>query len=222
MTNKTTTLAPGVIIEEVAGELMVISPVTEGVIKLSGEAAEMVRRIQVGLPVDLSSALGAELVSLGIVAEPAGMSRRGLLTAGAIGAGAGIAVLAMPSVAAAASDPVEEEVSGGVLGGSYDESGSTRRLFIIPTQGDEIFPFSPGDQVDPLRDVTLGGASPVSFTGTVSAGQVTDNPLKVEWIASGGNLTDVFVGSNRTVQGKVTFEGLTYTVLLSPFNNAPQ
>jgi hypothetical protein len=95
-------LSPGVIVEHVGGELLVVVPGHTDVVKLTGGVAKVLEDIRAGKPVDLSHPAVSHLLELGIVSTP-GVSRRGLIKAGAIGAGAGIAVLTMPGVAAAAS-----------------------------------------------------------------------------------------------------------------------
>lgn len=81
---------------------MVMMPGNTDILRISGPAADTLRTIVAGQPVDPSAPTVLELANQGIIST-SGMSRRGLIRAGAIGAGAGIAVLAMPSVAAAAS-----------------------------------------------------------------------------------------------------------------------
>lgn len=96
-------LASGVVVEEMGNELIVMVPGSTHVLSLSGPAAETLRRSQSGAPV-LVNAVTDELARAGVL-ESSAVSRRGLIKAGAIGAGAGIAVLAMPTVAAASSGP---------------------------------------------------------------------------------------------------------------------
>jgi TctA family transporter len=94
-------LASGVVVEDLGVDLMVMVPGSTEVLTLSGDAAEAVRLVQSGSPVT-TDAVVSDLVRLGVLESPE-LSRRGLIKAGAIGAGAGIAVMAMPSVAAASS-----------------------------------------------------------------------------------------------------------------------
>jgi hypothetical protein len=94
-------LASGVVVEELGGDLMVMVPGSTEVLTLSGDAAESVRLVQSGSRV-ATDAVVSDLLRLGVF-ETSGLSRRGLIKAGAIGAGAGIAVMAMPGVAAASS-----------------------------------------------------------------------------------------------------------------------
>lgn len=100
-------LASGVVVEPVGDEALVIVPGQTDVIRLTGPTAQAVIDICGGAPVSVSDSLLSHLVDLGIVTVP-GLSRRGLIKAGALGAGAGIAVLAMPTVASASS-PAEVE-----------------------------------------------------------------------------------------------------------------
>ena len=95
-------LVSGVVVEQVGDDVLVVVPGTTEALRLSGEAAKTVLTIQAGESVSSSDPVVGELVARGVVEGP-GLSRRGLIKAGAIGAGAGIAVLALPSVAAASS-----------------------------------------------------------------------------------------------------------------------
>jgi hypothetical protein len=95
-------LVSGVVVEQVGDDVLVVVPGTTEALRLSGEAAKTVLTIQAGESVSSSDPVVGELVARGVVEVP-GLSRRGLIRAGAVGAGAGIAVLAMPSVAAASS-----------------------------------------------------------------------------------------------------------------------
>ena len=123
--SKNLSLVPGVVIEPVAGELLVAVPGQTEVLRLTGLIAETLLDIQAGKTVDASAPTVSDLVTLGVVAAP-GVSRRGVLTAGAIGAGAGVVALSMPGVAAAASvasafdpdDPFNFNVGSG---GTYVE-----------------------------------------------------------------------------------------------------
>jgi hypothetical protein len=97
------TISFGVIAERVGDELLVIVPGRTDTVRLTDHAADLFLDIQAGRGVDTADLVVANLVDLGVV-QTSGMSRRGLIKAGAIGAGAGIAVMAMPSVAAASSE----------------------------------------------------------------------------------------------------------------------
>jgi hypothetical protein len=104
MSSPQVTISSGIISERVGDELLVIVPGRTDTVRLSGHAADLFLDIQAGKKVDGSDPVVADLVDLGVV-QASGMSRRGLIKAGAIGAGAGIAVMAMPGLAAASSSP---------------------------------------------------------------------------------------------------------------------
>jgi hypothetical protein len=89
-------------VEVVGEDVLVLPSGGPGVIRLSGASAQTFLAIQAGQQIDPSSSAVRELLAAGVV-RSAGVSRRRLIRGGAIGAGAGIAMLAMPSVAAASS-----------------------------------------------------------------------------------------------------------------------
>jgi hypothetical protein len=96
-------LTTGVVVERVGDDLMVVIPGNNDVVTLSGRPAAVLLDVKAGKKVDTADPALRDLVDCGILSAP-GLSRRGLIKAGAIGAGAGIAVLAMPGVVAAASE----------------------------------------------------------------------------------------------------------------------
>jgi hypothetical protein len=108
MSKNTLSLAPGVVTECVGDDVVVMVSGSAEALKLSGEAASAVRAIQAGEAPVSSPATLSGLVGCGVLASQPGVSRRGLVKAGAIGAGAGIAVLSMPGVVAASSGEVPE------------------------------------------------------------------------------------------------------------------
>lgn len=99
---KTPQLAEGVLIEQVGNDLVVVVPGGLETMRITGEAAQVLSRIHAGQAEGLSEAVVRDLAAQGIIEVP-GLSRRNLITAGALGAGAGIAVLTLPGVAAASS-----------------------------------------------------------------------------------------------------------------------
>jgi len=127
-------IAPGVIIENVGDEVVVFTSESAEAIKLSGPVAQTVVAIQAGKAVDASATGVSDLVELGII-RSAGMSRRGLITAGAVGAGAGIAMLSMPA-AAAASSPTGLQVTSA----EYELSGMFGWLFTAQISGLTVVP----------------------------------------------------------------------------------
>lgn len=127
------TLTRGVVVQLIGGEVLVFVPGGANVMRLSHDAASIVLDLQAGKSVDSSSSTVAELLDLGVLATT-GFSRRGLIKAGAIGAGAGIAVLAMPQAAMAASEtlpaPILTNNNNGVsgFGGSIVEVDGVDRM----------------------------------------------------------------------------------------------
>jgi len=102
------TLTPDLRVEEVDGDVIVLDRAGALVHKVSGDSVEVLRLIADGIEhTDLASRLEPALSSLveaGVVAKPAGWSRRKLLLAGGVGlASAGVATFALASPAAAAS-----------------------------------------------------------------------------------------------------------------------
>jgi hypothetical protein len=98
-------LVSGVVVEPVGDDVVVMTPGNSQVLRLHGTAAELVKRVTNGESIDASSDDVMHLIQSGVLEMSGGMSRRGLITAGTVGVGAGISMLAMPSVAMASSDP---------------------------------------------------------------------------------------------------------------------
>lgn len=159
-------IADGVLVETIGQEVMVMVPGVTEFISLTGDAASLVREVQAGLVASASHPALAELIDLGILSIPSGMSRRGLITAGAIGASAGIAVMAMPNVAVAAS------VQRIAIKGTY-KSGTGRFgaywYFEISSEsglGDEFFPQpAPSSNASDISPLSIKGVSvPVGYS----------------------------------------------------------
>ena len=104
-------LAAGLVVESVGEDLLILLPGARDVVRITGSAAEVVRALEAGNPIDSYAPSVSELKSLGIVSLGSGLSRRGLVRGSAVGLGAAVAVLAMPNVAAASS------IGGGSGGG---------------------------------------------------------------------------------------------------------
>jgi len=162
-------IAPGVIVETIGDDVVVMVPESTEVIRLSGDAAQLVRAIHDG-PAVAPTQTVTELINRGILVSPTGMSRRGLITAGAIGAGAGITALAMPGVAAASSSSDEPGDGRIALLGDYYLFFTQPNWYLIyntPALVDPARmspPFAPGNEaVDfdptnaPLSDLILEG-----------------------------------------------------------------
>jgi hypothetical protein len=226
-------IAPGVIVEMVGNDVVVMVPESAEVIRLSGDAAHTIRAIHAGDVSVLPSHIVDELLEGGILISQAGMSRRGVLTAGALGAGAGIAALTMPSVAAASS-PVTSAVSlNGFLSagrwtetpGAYENieetlgiSGSaTPWVATIELLEDPPYSSEGLSNDDPVRD----GSTPMA--GTLSTGGKTydaylyvyDGDL-VWWLLGTWDGSDDSSGNPQTNDDFVltfTFGGKPYEVI---------
>jgi hypothetical protein len=120
-------------------ELIVMVPGSTQVLSLSGATAETIRRSQAGAPV-LVNAVTDELLNAGVL-ESSAFSSRGLMKAGAIGVEAGVAVFAMPAVAAASSGPNGEtdgyEPPAGVqVLSAFNEWGRRTNMNILSSVAD--------------------------------------------------------------------------------------
>ncbi len=117
-------VANGLLIERVGNDLLVVVHGKNELVRLSGDAANLLLSVQAGETVRGSESALANLEQLGVITT-AGVSRRGLIKASAIGAGAGIAVMAMPGVAAASSAcPLVSPIGGGASILFYPDGGT--------------------------------------------------------------------------------------------------
>jgi hypothetical protein len=116
-------VAPGVVVEQVGIDLLVVAPGSSDVVKLDGSAADVFRAIEAGRPITGATDIIENLQSAGIIETPAAVSRRSLIRVGTLGVGAGFAVLSMPGVAMASSRPEPDTSdSGGSNGGGGSDS----------------------------------------------------------------------------------------------------
>ena len=131
--------------------VLVMVPGVADVLRLNGRSAEIVTAVASGHPVsDEDGELLDELARLGVITTP--MSRRSLLRVGAIGAGAGVAILALPGVAAASSvegDGPEFEVF--FVGGA--SSGGLRNTILVGVRRTDRSPI--GIEDDDVGDLVL-------------------------------------------------------------------
>ena len=190
----------GVVFEQVGGELMVVVPGRTDVVKLTGEAAEVFLDVQAGRTSPASAQLTSDLEALGII-EASGMSRRGLIKAGAIGAGAGIAVMAMPGVAAAASGACFTPATFLVTTSMNTGAGPFYERLVAIFNRD--------------HPVGLVAAIPIGHPGTFTP--TTGDPFPVTWdgekFDSGFVLNRPFSDNAALQLGSVTFtlNGCAYT-----------
>jgi hypothetical protein len=172
--------------ERVGENLLVMAPGGADVMKLTVEQDQVLNRIIAGEPVG-SSAVTEQLVELGLVTATSGITRRGVLSAGAVGAG--LAVLSLPTAALASSDPIDNSGSsdGDDNSGSSDGDGSCEANW-------EIHPRKDAAYIDSPLEVQLQIAGPELTEGSVSAMTLVsydnsdfDSPHKVssEWVTIG-------------------------------------
>lgn len=207
---KKATLTPGVIVERVGDDLMVVVPGNSDVVSLSGRPAEVLVDVQEGKDVDPSEPALKTLNDLGIVTSP-GMSRRGLIKAGAIGAGAGIAVMAMPSVAAASSQQR--------LSGSYDYDPDENTFFAIVLHD---FPSSLGDGENYSGNTPIGpvpgpllGITGLSGTFEI-AWETSGDPGErgVIWVIPDGGDGNVNLSGTGDILTSFVWNNVTYLLRL--------
>ena len=186
-------LAKGLLIERIGGALLVVVPGKSEVIRLDGEAAELVVALSESRALEADETLLSELRELGIVGA-AGLSRRSLVKAGAVGIGAGIAVLSMPSVAVASSTCND----GG--SGTYRDYGG----------GLTAFRWNAPDYPTP----SAHGAIQLSNGETISPdGYTTDSGLEIvglDWVGAFSGLND-----GNPVTGEFTYGEACYQVTFS-------
>ena len=99
-------LADNLLIEKVGEETLVMHADSLDSMRITGEAAKIVQELQEqGRSSLVQSDATASLLSAGILKteQPSGLTRRSLLKSGAIGVGAGVATLALPTAAYASS-----------------------------------------------------------------------------------------------------------------------
>lgn len=97
-------LAPSHVIEKVGEDVVVLIPESKEVLKLSGELANLVYTASISGSVEVPEGVDpSELVDRGIIVLDSHPTRRALLKVGAVGAGASLVALGLPSVAAASS-----------------------------------------------------------------------------------------------------------------------
>lgn len=168
-------LAKGVVVERLGSTVLVMIPRQHNVLTLNGPVADVVTAVVAGQHISQDFEPEVDrLVSAGVLTNPT--SRRALLRAGAIGAGAAVAVLSMPGVAAASSpladpdpdpDPVPDPVftftglvtvGGGLVGGVTVTLRDEPQFNALATGG--------GDQARLTNDTTGGFYSFENNTGS--------------------------------------------------------
>lgn len=186
-------IAPGVVVERLGDVLLVIVPGSSEVISLSGHAAEVLLKVTAGHKVDPLEPALKQLLKLGVLTTPS-VSRRGLVKAGAFGAGVGVAIMAMPGVAVASSSCLD----GG--SGTYRNYGG----------GLTAFRWNAPDYPTPLPH----GAIELSNGETISPdGYTTDSGLEIvglDWVGTFSGL-----GGGNPVTGEFSYGQACYRVTFS-------
>lgn len=95
-------LRPGLVVERLGDDLVIMTRGSE-VVSLGPEGADMLRRVELGEPVDTESNVVSELVKAGVLEPEKGLTRRSVVRFGAVASGVGVASLALPTAAAASS-----------------------------------------------------------------------------------------------------------------------
>jgi hypothetical protein len=221
---KTITLTPGAVIEPVGDDVMIMMPGNTDILRISGPAAETLRKIVAGQPIDPLTPTILELADQGIIST-SGVSRRGLIRAGAIGTGAGLAVIAMPGVAAASSIN-RIEIRGFLYGVHTDDgpnfdgpwSPGIANYFGFDSGAYSPPLLSPGMPVPPpttdINDVSalslyIGPAQPLILSVAFSA--LTGGELYIDWESPGIDPGDQAIGEftwdtpDGTLYYRVTF-----------------
>ena len=158
-------LAKGVVVENMGSTVLVMVPGQHDVLTLTGPAADVVNAVVAGNSISEDLEPHTEhLIAAGVLTSP--LSRRNLLRAGAIGAGASIAVLSMPSVAAASSPG----------GGSGDDDDDVPSFGISFSSTDPLPSFGVNDfrvtfPAGATAQITILSADS-SFTRTYTSGAV--------------------------------------------------
>jgi len=204
MGKTTFTITPGAVIELIGNEAVVMLPGSTSVMRVSEEQAHTLRAIEAGHYSGLSAQTVESLIDAGIVVTHTGMSRRNLVKAGAIGAGAGIAVMAMPGVAAASSGPAVVNLTGTwVLRGQEVD-------FIV----DRLAPSNP-ELPDSIRG-NLPFLTVIGRVPTVPANFA--DGMELVWTGafySDNNYTDSLPGPRN---GTFTFEEIVYNIVFADGN----
>jgi hypothetical protein len=206
------TVCDGLVVEQIGDELLVVVPGQSDVVRLTGEVAEVFQAIRSGHSVSGHGQIVTTLADLGLVVVPSGLSRRSLVKAGAVGAGVGIAVLAMPTVAAASSASVVTLTGGtwnwGLFGDpdSPDnaERGVERSFFLTP---DEPLSGAPSALSTADGEFAFSG----SYSGQVGEGMTWTGP-KIDIL---GEPEDPYEPPQPDVVGEFTMSGapgVTYRV----------
>ena len=196
-------IADGVILEDLGHELLLTVPGSGQAVRVGGEGKQVLGAVRSGVAVDSGSPIVAQLVDAGVLTSTAGISRRGLVRAGAVGAAAGVAVFAMPSVSLASSSEVVA-LGPGYSAQWYYTFEDGPRKYVFDLSGD--FSDRPNEAPSSLSTLDTTSEPPVSWSATGSG--------SVEWrLLQSGTLE-----FPPTIDGTFTWGETQYSVTFTLLN----
>ncbi len=206
----TLSVNPRVEWELIGSDIVVCDPEKKRVIRLTAEAADAFRAVQRGLPEPaISDELQGWMLDQGIFVESGSslLSRRAILGASAVGLGAGVVAISLPTVAAASS--------GIPVSGEWSVVGTFLSIFVdgfdFPDLGDRFVPTDPAGPNPPSSMQIDGlGTAIRPFVWQSSADALGD---VVEWTR---DPAPSFFDRPRTITGRFTWGGTSYVATLAP------
>jgi hypothetical protein len=203
-------LSENLLIEKVGEETLVMHADSLESLRLTGEAAKIVEELQQNGRSSLpQSDAAAELLSAGILKteQPSGLTRRSLLKSGAIGVGAGVATLALPTAAYASSVSYVE-----VTGVWVPRGGSGAKFLNNDYAWPDALGSSPtGTAPSALTIVSLAGLT-TPYTVPLRTYDA-DGEDYVDWDDTTDNFDGLFAG---TAVGTFSWGGVDYRMTFSP------
>jgi len=200
--------------EAVGDDVLVMRSAVRKTLRLSGEVAIAFKAVQAGAaPTGVPLEILQSLVDEGVltVDSPRTVSRRGLVAGAAVGVGAGLVTLALPTVAAASS---QEVLPGFYFYDSDDDEFVAIVFFNFPTSlGDGGEPIAGSSPAVPGPLLGLAGVTGTFGTDwNTSADPNVERGNGVAWgLASGGSVTLTGTGDIST---SFVWDGVTYHVRL--------
>jgi hypothetical protein len=209
-------VAADVISEAVGDDVIVMRSDSNQTLRLSGEAAIAFTAVQAGqAPSGASREVLQSLVDHRVLSadSPRTVSRRGLVTGAAVGVGAGLVTLALPTVAAASS---QEVLPGFYVYDSDKDEFEAIVYFNFPTSlgdGDGSGPIAGSSPAVPGPLLGLAGVTGTFETDwNTSADPNVERSNGVLWVlTSGGSVTLTGTGDIST---SFVWDGVTYPLRL--------
>lgn len=193
-------------------------PGSSEVIRLRGQTADIVRLISSSSPPNLENPDAiTELIRLGVLSRR-GVSRRELVKAGAIGVGAGIGALTLPTAAIASSDQRTQ-----LFGQIYWNDQLAGRLLFFQAPGklsgengfDPFLP--PPDAVSETpSQLTVSGLGNLSlYVKNSSYAEWRHDPASTPWTAAEANNYFANLNLSDNPEGEFEWAGTLYSVTFS-------